>query len=154
NPGGSLPKMLNDPAALDGLYRLAAAEGVTHAAVLEPHRQLTLRRMRDCDDVVLLVQDTTVLDYSSITSLHEDLGVVGKGRTARGYLCHNTLALEATSRRALGLAHQILFCRQEAPAGETRAQRRGRAGRESRLWSRAAAALPAAPEGKTWVDVC
>jgi hypothetical protein len=62
NPGGTLPKMIPDPAALDGLYRLAQARPVTHQAVLEPHRQLTLRRMRDCADVVLLIQDTTMLD--------------------------------------------------------------------------------------------
>src|SRR5262249_54802745 len=86
NPGGSLPKMVNDPSALDAPHRLPAPDGVTHAAVLEPHRQLTLRRMRACDDVVLQVQDAMVLDYSTITSLHGDLGIVGKGRTARGYL--------------------------------------------------------------------
>jgi hypothetical protein len=154
NPGGSLPKMINEPAALDGLYRLASADGVTHQAGLEPHRQLTLRRMRDCEDVVLLIRDTTVLDNTTITSLHEDLGIVGEGRHSRGYLCHNTLAIEATSRQVLGLAHQILSCREPDPAGETRAQRRGRDGRESRLWSHAAPAVPAAPEEKTWVDAC
>lgn len=154
NPGGSLPEMVADPAALDGLYRLVAADAVTHAAVLEPHRRLTLRRMDECDDVVLLIQDTTQLDYSAITSLRDELGHVGGGRSGRGYLGHNTLAIAATSRRVLGLAGQILFRREEAPAGETRARRRGREGRESRLWSRAAAAVPPAPEGRLRVDVC
>jgi hypothetical protein len=30
-----------------GLYRLVSAKAVTHAAVLEPHRQQVLRRMRE-----------------------------------------------------------------------------------------------------------
>lgn len=153
HPGGTLPKKLRDPAALDGLYRLVQSPAVTHEAVLEPHRQLTLRRMRDCDDVVLVVQDTTHLDYTSIGSLREELGPIARGRDSRGYLCHNSLALAATSRRVLGLAHQVLFRRRDAPPGETRAQRRGREGRESRLWTRASRALPEAPAGATWVEV-
>ena len=52
------------------------------------------------------------------------------------------------------MAHQILFCRQDAPPGETRAQRRTRQGRESRLGTEASRALPAAPAGKLWVEVC
>lgn len=154
HPGGTLPKKLQSPAALDGLYRLAESEAVTHEAVLEPHRQRTLQRMRDCDDVVLIIHDTTMLDYTSIRSLRDDLGPIGKGHHARGYLCHNSLAITAGSRLVLGLAHQILFCREEAPPGETRAQRRTRQGRESRLWTRGSRAIPAAPVGKLWVDVC
>jgi hypothetical protein len=154
NPGGTLPKKLQSPAALDGLYRLADSEAVTHEAVLEPHRQLTLQKMRGCEDVVLIIQDTTMLDFTAIGSLRDQLGPIAKGRHSRGYLCHNSLALAASSRHVLGLAHQILYRRQEAPPGETRAQRRTRQERESRLWTRASRALPAAPEGKTWVEVC
>lgn len=153
HPGGTLPKKLRDPAALDALYRLAGAEAVTHEAVLEPHRQLTLRRMRDCDDAVLILQDSTTLDYTTIGSLRDELGIIGKGHHARGYLCHNSLAIAATSRRVLGLAHQVLFRREPAPPGETRAQGRARQGRESRTWTHASRALPDAPEGRTWVEV-
>jgi hypothetical protein len=154
HPGGTLPQELRDPAALDGLYRLAETPSCTHDAVLQPHRQLTRQRMRDCDDVVLIIQDTTLLDYTTIHSLRGELGIIGKGHHAHGYLCHNSLAITATSRQVLGLAHQILFRREPAPPGESRAQRRARQGRESRLWTRASHALPAAPDGKLWVEVC
>jgi hypothetical protein len=154
HPGGTLPQKLRDPAALDGLYRLVEAEAVTHEAVLEPHRRLTLQRMRDCEDVVLIIQDNTMLDYTAIRSLRDELGIIGKGRQDRGYLCHNSLAITATSRTVLGLAPQILFRREPAPPGESRAQRRARQGRESRLWTHASRALPAAPDGKLWVEVC
>ncbi|MFH1109068.1 MAG: transposase DNA-binding-containing protein [Planctomycetota bacterium] len=58
-PGGTLPDKLQNPAELKGLYRLADAEEVTHAAVLEAHRQPTLERMRAWEGDVLIVHDTT-----------------------------------------------------------------------------------------------
>ncbi|MFH1108590.1 MAG: transposase DNA-binding-containing protein [Planctomycetota bacterium] len=64
-PGGTLPDKLEDPAELKGLYRSADAEAVTDAAVLERHRQLTLKRMRAWEGDVLIVHDTT--DTTSIT---------------------------------------------------------------------------------------
>src|SRR3712207_787885 len=64
-PGGSLPQMMQDPAALDGLYRLVDRPEVTHAAVLQPHGERTRQRMRTSDDVVLIVKDFTELDFTT-----------------------------------------------------------------------------------------
>ncbi len=47
HPIGSLPQKMENWAELMGLYRLVSAEAVTHAAVLEPHRQQVLARMRE-----------------------------------------------------------------------------------------------------------
>ena len=44
SPAGSLPQKLPKWADLMGLYRLMAAEEVTHAAVIRPHRDQTLQR--------------------------------------------------------------------------------------------------------------
>ena len=44
-PDGRLPRKLADRADLVGMYRLLGCERVTHAAVLEPHRQLTRAAM-------------------------------------------------------------------------------------------------------------
>src|SRR3954447_26229427 len=87
HPGGTLPQKLHDPAPLDALYRLANRKEATHAAVLEPHRRRTLGSMRQAQGAILLIHDTTELDYTTITSL-EGLGQLGNGR-GRGYLCHN-----------------------------------------------------------------
>jgi hypothetical protein len=106
HPGGTLPDKLADPAARDGLYRLVNQQRVTHAAVLQPHRQRTLQRMHDYPGTVLTIHDTTQLDYSGKKLLHK-LGQIGKGNR-RGYLCHNTLAVGAESKAVLGLANQIL----------------------------------------------
>ena len=45
-PGGSLPQMIQDPAALDGLYRLADSGAATHASVIGPHLLRTRELMR------------------------------------------------------------------------------------------------------------
>jgi hypothetical protein len=149
HPQGTFPQKLPDPYDLDAFYRLVAAEDVTHAAVLAPHCRLTHRRMAEHPGVTLLLQDSTVLDYSGLSI--PELGQVGDGH-GRGYYCHNCLAVTA-DRQVLGLAHQILHTRRDVPDGETREQRRRHPQRESRLWRATARALPAAPPGRVWVDV-
>jgi hypothetical protein len=152
HPGGTLPQKIHDPYPLDAFYRLANRKEVTHEAVLEPHRQRTLGVMRQIDGPVLLIHDTTELDYSSLGSL-TGLGQIGNGN-GRGYECHNTLAVHAPTRAVLGLANQILARRDTVGKGETRDARRRRETRESRLWKRGSEAVGPAPEGATWVDVC
>jgi hypothetical protein len=149
HPQGTFPHKIPDPYDLDAFYRLLAAEDVTHAALLAPHYRLTHQRMAAYDGVTLLLQDSTVLDYSGLSI--PELGQVGDGH-GRGYYCHNCLAVTA-GRQVLGLAHQILHTRRDVPAGETREQRRQHPQRESRLWRDTAQALPAAPANRVWVDV-
>lgn len=150
HPDGSFPDKFKNPADLDGFYNLMANPKVTHAQVLAAHYAHTLDAMRAHPGVVLLVHDTTVLDYSGLTAIAE-LGQVGDGH-GRGYYCHNSLAV-TPQRQVLGLAQQILHTRRRVPKGETRAARRRRPDRESRLWKKASQAIPAAPLGQLWVDV-
>ena len=146
HPGGSLPDKLGSPADLKALYRLFASESVTHEAIVASMREYTLQRIADRDDAdqddaVLMVHDATELDYTSRESLEEDLGQIGKG-THRGYLCHNVLAVDPSTGEALGLADQILHCRDEVPEGETLTESRNRETRESLLWVKGTAHLP------------
>jgi hypothetical protein len=152
HPGGTLPQKFHDPIPLDALYRLANRKEVTHEAVLEPHRQHTLRLMREADGPVLVIHDTTELDYTSISSL-TGLGQIGNG-TGRGYECHNTLAVHAATRTVLGLANQILARRDTVAKNESREDKRARETRESRLWKRGSEAVGPAPAGALWIDVC
>lgn len=152
HPGGTLPQKLHDPVPLDAVYRLVNRKEVTHAAVLEPHRQRTLRLMRQAKRPILVIHDTTELDYTSITSL-TGLGQIGTGG-GRGYLCHNTLAVEAETRTVLGLANQILARRDHVPKNESRQAKRDRKTRESRLWRQGSEAVGPAPDGAIWVDIC
>ena len=151
HPGGTLPNKLACPADYQSMCRLVNRPEVTHERVVAYHGQRTLARMEQTPGVVLLLHDTTELDYSGLDAI-ADLGPIGNGH-GRGYLCHNTLAVALAGKEILGLAHQILHARQPVPAGEGLAAKRERASRESRLWSRAVTALGATPPERTWIDV-
>jgi hypothetical protein len=103
--------------------------------------------------VALLIHDQTVLDYSSLTSLAGDLGPVGNGH-GRGYLCHNSLAVDPQRRQVLGLANQILHRCDKVPKNESLAAKRMREGRESRLWTTAVRQIGSVAPDKLVVDVC
>lgn len=151
HPGGTLPDKLSDPNDYIAMDRLMNRAEVTHASVLAPHRRRTLEKMQAHAGVVLILHDTTVLDYSGKKAL--GLSAVGNGHGS-GYLCHNSLAVDPQRREVFGLVSQILHQRVAVPKKEGVKRKRQRHTRESRLWSRAVLDLPAAPEGKRWVDVC
>ena len=151
-PGGSLPEMMQDPAALDGFYRLVDCEQVTHRSVLEPHVQRTKQHMAVWPSTVLILKDITELDFTTHTTLQQ-IGQIGNG-SRRGYLCHNSLAVDAQTREVIGLADQRLFVRPEVPKSETQAQKRARENRQSRLWVSSSDAVGTAPAGQRWIEVC
>lgn len=150
HPGGSLPEKMAQPQDLKGLYRLMNRSEVTHAALMEPLRNYTLQNIARHTGYVLLIHDATELDYTSHHELAEELGQIGKG-LARGYICHNVLAVQAKTREILGLADQILHHRVETPANETLAEHRERSTRESLLWLQGTRHLPGK---RRLVDVC
>jgi len=142
HPGGSLPQKLHSPKDLKALYRLCDCDDVTHQALMDSVRPAVLTAIDQHNDTVLILHDGTELDYTSHKSLHDQLGQIGNGR-GRGFLCHNSLAVKADSREVIGLVHQLLHCRVQAPKKETLAQHRARRSRESRLWLLGVAHLPA-----------
>jgi len=152
SPAGSLPDKLPNWADLMGLYRLVAAEQVTHAAVIQPHFTRTLDQMRKTAGVVLLPHDTTELDFTRHEEVAGELGQIGNG-SGRGYLCHNTLAI-TPQKQVIGLASQILHHRRKVSKHETARQKREHPDRESRLWVRGCEQVGPAPHGALWVDIC
>lgn len=150
HPGSTLPHKLKAPKDYKAMCRLVNRPEVTHAAVLRPHCQRTLALMRQTPGVVLVLHDTTDLDYSGLSI--PDLGPIGNGR-GRGYLCHNSLAITADQRQVLGLVHQVLQVRTPAPKKEGVKAKRERRTRESRLWTNAVQEIEAAPADRRWVDV-
>src|SRR5438270_1923556 len=84
SPGGTLPEKLPDWADLMGLYRLVRPREVTHAAVIRPHLDRTLARMRQTPGVILLPHDTTELDYTDHEAVASQLSQIGNGG-GRGY---------------------------------------------------------------------
>jgi hypothetical protein len=140
HPGGSLPEKLKSPKDLKALYRLCDCDAVSHQVLMDAVRPAVLAEAQQ-HDIVLILHDSTELDYSTHKSLAEQLGQVGRG-LKRGYLCHNSLAVTAEGREVLGLVNQILHHRVRAAKNETLPERRARKSRESRLWLRGTEGLP------------
>lgn len=151
HPGGTLPHKMGQPTAYKAMDVLMNRPEVTHASVLQPHWLRTRKNMLAHAGPLLVLHDTTTLDYSGLKTV--DLGPVGEGH-GRGYLCHNSLVVDPSNRETLGLAHQILHRRAEVPKGESVADRRERESRESRLWSNAVQALGTPAQGPQVIDVC
>lgn len=152
HPDKTLPNKFSCPADYRALLRLVNSPHVTHAAILHAHSHRVLDHLRHHGpDVVVLAEDTTELDYSGQTTLA--LGQIGNGG-GQGYECHNTLAVDPTSREILGLVDQILHRRRQVPKGESTKAKREAPDRESLLWLKAATNVGTAPEGKLWVHVC
>lgn len=157
NPAASLPQQCDTLADLRAAYRLLGRREVSHAAVQQPHWQQT-RAAAAAHPVVLLIQDTTEIDYTAHPTV-KDLGPIGDGR-GRGFLLQSILAVVPQPRQVLGLAYQEPFLRQPAPRKgkgkkkkkESSAQRRKRP-RESQVWSRAATAVGRPPAAVRWVHV-
>lgn len=149
-PGQSLPAVF-DRKDLRCFYALMHRPESTHDALLQGHYAQTKQAL-NVPEAILLISDTTELDFSSHKALHPHLGPIGEGH-GHGLLQHNCLAVRARDGFLLGLAHQQLIIRQPAPAGENSSQRQQRE-RESQLWSRGFAGVGRAPEGCLWVDVC
>lgn len=142
HPGGTLPHKLPRPADLRAFYRLCDRKEVTHSVIIAAARKHTLKQIVACEGPVLVVHDGTELDFTSLTSLADQLGQIGEGH-GRGYECHNALAVSAETGDVLGLFDQILHHRDEVPANEPLAEHRDRETRESLLWLHGTKHLPA-----------
>ncbi len=149
HPGGTLPDKFRSPADLRAFYRLCDCGHVTHEAVLTSHRNKVLEEIGEHNRDILVIHDSTELDYSTHFAL-DRLGQIGNGHH-RGYICHNSLAVDPKSREVLGLLNQVLHQRPKVRKNETQKQRRERESRESRLWRDGVTPLPSR---RQFIDVC
>lgn len=150
-PSGSLPQHF-DWAELRGLYRLVHKVAATPDLLQQVHRERTRARMTR-PEPVLIIHDTTQLDFTAHAAVRDQLGPVGDDGGC-GFLQHNSLAIDPTGNALLGLIYQQTFAREPAPAEETRGQRQQRAERESARWAAGLRGVGAAPAGTCWVDIC
>lgn len=147
-PATSLPDQHADPAALKATYRLLGNDAVDAQAMLAPHAAQT--RQAATGGTVLVVQDTTTLDFSTHHAI-DDLGPIAPG-TNQGLFLHTALAVSPADRMPLGVLAAEGFVRTPARTGETRAERTKR-DRESAIWGRLAERVGSPPAATTWVHV-
>src|SRR5437588_6784350 len=153
HPGGTLPDKFNQPPDLRAFYRLMNRPEVTHQVLMDSHAAATRQRIAALGaGVVLQLHDATELDFTTKTTLLDQLGQIGQG-TRRGYICHNSLAVRADTGEALGLLSQILHHRADAPEHEPVKEHRERADRESRLWVQGVEASGPVAAGLQCIDV-
>ena len=149
-PSGSLPQHFTW-AELKGLYRLVHHVEATPTLLQQAHREQTRTRMTR-PEPVLIIHDTTQIDFTSHAAVRDQLGPIGDDGGC-GFLQHNSLAIDPAGNALLGLIHQQTFIRDKAPADETRAQRQERAVRESARWAAGLRGVGPAPAGTFWVNV-
>jgi hypothetical protein len=91
-PQAQIPQACASRAKTKAAYRFFDHEATTMQAILAPHIDATTARART-EPVVLAVQDTTSLNYSTQPAI-ERLGPIGtRADTWRGLMVHDTLAL-------------------------------------------------------------
>lgn len=151
HPAGSIPEQAGDWSATKASYRLFSEEDVTFESLCTEHWGMTRRLASDCR-VVLFVQDTSCLDFSGHAAA-EGLGPIGDHQ-GRGFMVHSTMCVDPTGPgEVLGLAYQMLFCRQPTPERETRTERKAR-DRESEIWRTSVREAGSPPPNSQWIHVC
>src|SRR3982751_4196205 len=82
SPSASIPEAAGDASQATATYRFYANDRVTTTT---PHRGVALATARRCldQDVLLVVQDTTTLNFTGSHTIPE-LGPIDPGRLARG----------------------------------------------------------------------
>ena len=101
-PGTPLPEIFPDRASQEAAYRLLSNERVAVDDILEGHRETTVERCRHAG-VVLMVQDTTMLNYDNLRDATSGLAALGGGgKGTVGVPVHATLAV-AQGGRPLGV---------------------------------------------------
>ena len=155
-PGGTLPQAFPDWAELKAAYRFFGQRGVSFERVLAPHLERTRQACRQPGEY-LLIEDTTLLDYSGHGHTAE-LGLIGDG--GRGFELHSALAVRVEAwtlaqrpeGTVVGLFDQKCRRPRPAPAGETRHERLSRP-RKSQTWAAGIKTAGRPPAGSQWIYV-
>jgi Transposase DNA-binding len=160
NPDASLPTQTGEWSQLKAAYRLLAQESVTQEALTAPHRLNIRQQAQELEGVVLFLQDTTEMDFSSHPKT-QGLGHIGNSR-GKGFLLHNCLAIvpdvvapDVVAPKVLGLAGQSVWTRESLlTSTETRAQRNKRR-TEADIWAETLEQIGKVPAdcSSTWVSV-
>jgi hypothetical protein len=132
DPQASIPGACQGWSETDAAYKFFAHEQVTAARVLEPHQAATTKRCSQ-EPVILLVQDTTELDYTRQRRVIEGLGVLDH-RDRRGMHLHLNVAFSPEGC-CLGVLDAEFFVRNPETIGLARERMYLPIGaKESRRW--------------------
>lgn len=161
DPSGSIPQQNKKWKNTKGAYRLFDAAQTTFESMIRPHWQRTRMLAAEECAVVLMIQDTTQLDYTTHPGC-QGLGRFngderGPGTGGLGLLLHNVLAMEPLGdgqARVLGLAWNKLWARtQPVPPKRRNVKQLRDQGSESDRWIEAVEAVGDAAPNSRFVHV-
>ena len=115
-PNLSIPGATHARAEMEAAYRLFDNDKVTPEKILQPHFDATLERIAQCD-FVLLVQDTTELDFTRPHQEVRGAGPLDSG-SRRGAFFHPVMAFDSDAL-PLGTIWQKTWARQKVETNLT-----------------------------------
>ncbi len=128
--GEDLPAIFPQPTARRAATRLLHNEKVSAEDILQPHREALLERVQE-ESTLLLVQDTTTLNYTNLKACTSGLGPLKqRSSSARGLFVHAALGLTAGGR-PLGVSGLECWARPEQDPGPKAEEEK-----ESQRWLR------------------
>lgn len=143
-PAESLPKAMEDEAALEATYRFLGNERVTPESILAPHVEQSVARCRKLDRVLALM-DTSEVRFGGE---REGLGYLTNEK-GRGILAHVCLAVNAKNREPQGVLHCETWARRGPKKNRKGAAKASDS--EALRWERGAAAVHALLPGAVCV---
>ena len=154
-PTMPLNQACEDWAETKAAYRLFENEKVTAKKIREPHQLKTKERMK-IYELVLVPQDTSLLNYTSHEKT-EGLGPIGtKSQKLKGLVSHNALAM-TTEGMPLGVLSQEIWARTEAEREMTKAEKQKRPIEEKESYKWIVGLRETAkytPEGVQAISIC
>lgn len=117
-PGASITQAFETSSEVKSCYEFFHNGKVTAKKILKPHIEATLNRIRS-EDVILLPQDTSALNYSNKPSI-EGLGNIS-AKNNQGLFIHPLLAI-TPYRVNLGIVDANIFAREQRKEKLTRQQ--------------------------------
>jgi len=153
HPEKSIPEACGKWSETKATYRLIDNDNITPEILMMGHKQQTIERMKG-RDIVLAVQDTTMLDYTDHPSI-EGIGLCSKKKYQRGLLVHSTLAITPEGT-PLGLLDQHAWTRAPNDWGKTSKRNQlSIENKESGKWLKALdRSLQGIPDSINVVTVC
>ena len=152
NPYAQIPQAMESFGNAKGAYRFFDNKKVTVDKIINPHINETTKRIKG-NKIVLAIQDTTILNYSSHPSV-TNIGPVGND-VNRGLVLHPTLAV-LLDNIPLGIIDFNIWVRKEVGNGKDRHELDVKE-KESYKWLNsylATAKLEKELEGVHFVSIC
>lgn len=121
-PEKSFPKMMDNHAATDALYRFLSNDVVYSDRLLAPHRRQTVERIAQCEGDVLVLHDTTSIEPTG-DGERDGMGSLG-GKKSKGFFLHASLAVARETRRPLGALRAHIWTRGSSRAPDKEKKKR------------------------------